>query len=351
MSIVSLPQHLATRQARPTDPAAARRQQLEVVSEQFEALFLQQILKQMRKAGDALSADNPMRSRELSTMRDFYDEVLADTLAEKRQTGIADMLVRQLSGESGKVIPAPVPTPLGVPTGSSRPVASLQSSPSLASTWQRGIEAIDSAWERGKAGFMALVDSVIKHESAGNVAAVSPKGARGLMQLMPGTARDMAAELGIPFDEARLTSDAAYNKRLGTAYLNKMLDRYDGHQALALAAYNAGPGKVDEWLKTNGDPRTGEISTHRWVQKIPFAETRNYARNILDDLASVQPVERTAPADRSAEAALGWFPQASLNSGADPVALPRQQHAASAVGHQSGAFAQPIRLEPKEMKS
>ncbi len=90
MSIVSLPHHLNAMRARHDGPSAARRQQLEMVSEQFEAMFLQQILKQMRKAGDVLSAGNPMRSRELDTMRDFYDEVLAETLAGKRQTGIAD---------------------------------------------------------------------------------------------------------------------------------------------------------------------------------------------------------------------------------------------------------------------
>ncbi|WP_462380874.1 transglycosylase SLT domain-containing protein [Pseudomonas sp. Marseille-QA0892] len=346
MSIVSLPQNLTNRPLHPDNPAAARRQQLEVVSEQFEALFLQQILKQMRKAGDALSADNPMRSRELSTMRDFYDEVLAETLARRRQTGIADMLVQQLSGDPATGQPAPVPAPSN-PTAQ---LASLKPALGATSTWQRGIDALDAVWERGKAGFLALVDSVIKHESAGNVAAVSPKGARGLMQLMPGTARDMAAELGVPFNEARLTSDAAYNKRLGSAYLNKMLNRYDGHEALALAAYNAGPGKVDEWLRTNGDPRTGQITTGRWVEKIPFAETRQYTRNILGDLATAQPAEWETPADRSAEAELGWFPQAGLNSAIDSVALPRK-HTGTTVGHQSGAFAQPIRIEPKELKS
>lgn len=342
MSIVSLPQHLNTLRNRADGPTAARRQQLEVVAEQFEAMFLQQILKQMRKAGDVLGAGNPMRSRELDTMRDFYDEVLADTLAGKRQTGIADMLVQQLGGETGT---AQAPTALAGQVGSGLQSGGLHA---LRGTWQRGVDALDSAWESGKAGFKSLVDSVIKHESSGNIAAVSPKGARGLMQLMPGTARDMAAELGLPFSEARLTTDAEYNKRLGSAYLNKMLDRYDGHQALALAAYNAGPGKVDEWLKIHGDPRKGEVGTGAWVQKIPYAETRNYTRNILNDLRA----EASKPVEPRAQIQPLSDPlPPTLNSAADAVALSTQHHRVVGGGHLSVAFAQPIRIEPKEVVS
>ncbi len=342
MSIVSLPQHLNTLRNRPDGPTAARRQQLEVVAEQFEAMFLQQILKQMRKASDVLGAGNPMRSRELDTMRDFYDEVLADTMASRRQTGIADMLVQQLSGEVSGA--APAPAVLAGHAGSGLQGGGLHA---LRGTWQRGVDALDSAWEGGKAGFKTLVDSVIKHESAGNIAAVSPKGARGLMQLMPGTAQDMAAELGLPFSEARLTSDAAYNKRLGSAYLSKMLDRYDGHEALALAAYNAGPGKVDEWLKIHGDPRKGEIGTGAWVQKIPYAETRNYTRNILNDLSAAAP----RPAEPRAQLVPVASPQPALKSGVEAVALSPEQRNVVGVRHLSVAFAQPIRIEPKEVVS
>ena len=109
MSIVSLPQHLASLRGRNEGPSAARRQQLEAVCEQFEAMFLQQILKQMRKAGDVLAAGNPLRSRELDTMRDLYDEALADSLATKRQSGISELLVAQLSGEAGTTQPTALP--------------------------------------------------------------------------------------------------------------------------------------------------------------------------------------------------------------------------------------------------
>lgn len=102
MKIVSLLQNPDSMQPATDAPAIAGRDRLEVVSEQFEALFLQQILKQMRKAGDVLTADNPMRSRELDIMHDFYDEAIAESLAQRKQTGIADMLVQQLSGRDGR---------------------------------------------------------------------------------------------------------------------------------------------------------------------------------------------------------------------------------------------------------
>lgn len=137
--------------------------------------------------------------------------------------------------------------------------------------------------------FNALRDAIIGRESAGDTNAVSPKGARGLMQLMPDTAEEVAGKLGVPYDKERLTQDPEYNKKLGTAYLQMMLDRYTGSEGLAVAAYNAGPGKVDDWLKQNGDPRNGGISMQDWVQQIPYKETRDYAQNVLADKASILP--------------------------------------------------------------
>lgn len=135
----------------------------------------------------------------------------------------------------------------------------------------------------------ALRDAIIGRESGGDTNAVSGKGARGLMQLMPGTAEEVAAKLGLPYSKALLTQDPEYNKKLGTAYLDMMLKRYSGSEGLAVAAYNAGPGKVDEWLKQNGDPRNGGISMQDWIQQIPYKETRDYAQNVLADKASILP--------------------------------------------------------------
>jgi soluble lytic murein transglycosylase len=126
--------------------------------------------------------------------------------------------------------------------------------------------------------------AVARQESEFNPAAVSHAGARGLMQLMPATARQVTDRLGLPYDEGRLVSDPDYNARLGTAYLGQMLDNYGGSYVLAAAAYNAGPGRVRQWLDTFGDPRRGEIEPVIWVETIPFTETRNYVMRVLEAL-------------------------------------------------------------------
>ena len=293
MSIVPLSQH-SNRPALNGSGITANSgaSQLQVVAEQFEALFLQQVLKQMRKAGDALAAENPMRSREMSTMNDFYDGALADTLASKKQTGIADLLVAQLSGQGGKLSTeeaGSIARSTELPQrSSSQPLRNWQQPPSTAALL--GISPARSDVPVSTTTFNQLVSSVIRQESGGRVDAVSHKGALGIMQLMPATARHMAGELGIAYDQQRLTRDANYNKQLGSAFLNKMLDRYDGEPALAVAAYNAGPGRVDEWLQRHGDPRGGDVSTAAWVARIPFEETRNYTRNILRDLNQQQTI-------------------------------------------------------------
>ncbi|MDF2096673.1 lytic transglycosylase domain-containing protein [Aquibaculum arenosum] len=127
-----------------------------------------------------------------------------------------------------------------------------------------------------------LLLALIRQESSFNPEAVSPVGARGLMQLMPGTAADVAARLGEAYDPARLTADPAYNLRLGRAYLEEMLQRYGSSLPLALAAYNAGPGRVDAWLAAHGDPRRDEIGLLDWIELIPFDETRHYVKVVIE---------------------------------------------------------------------
>lgn len=143
-----------------------------------------------------------------------------------------------------------------------------------------------------------LLASVEAQESNGNQSSVSPKNAIGVMQLLPDTAKEAARDLGIPFDEKRLREDVNYNRELGAAYLNKQLQKYQGEPVLALAAYNAGPGQVDEWIKQFGDPRKGEISAEDFAQKIPYQETKQYVSQILrqsssdPSLAALPPEER-----------------------------------------------------------
>lgn len=125
-----------------------------------------------------------------------------------------------------------------------------------------------------------LISAVIAQESGGNQSAVSAKGAVGVMQVMPDTARQVAGEMGLEYDPEKLKGDANYNKALGTRYLQNMLARYGGNQTLALAAYNAGPGQVDKWVKTIGNPNQGEISDADFAARIPFKETREYVANV-----------------------------------------------------------------------
>ncbi len=128
----------------------------------------------------------------------------------------------------------------------------------------------------------ALALAVSRQESSFNSAAVSPSGALGLMQLMPGTAREVAGKLGMPYVQDKLTRDPAYNVQLGTQYLADMLQRFGGSYELALAAYNAGPGRVSRWLESIGDPRAGKIDMVDWIEMIPLRETRNYVQRIME---------------------------------------------------------------------
>jgi soluble lytic murein transglycosylase len=127
-----------------------------------------------------------------------------------------------------------------------------------------------------------LVLALIRQESAFYPRAVSRAGARGMMQLMPATAKRVARAVGEPYSRNRLLDDPKYNIQLGTAYLDSMMARFGNTPALALAAYNAGPSRVDRWIRQMGDPRTGEIALIDWIESIPFGETRNYVQRVLE---------------------------------------------------------------------
>ncbi|WP_240200178.1 MULTISPECIES: lytic transglycosylase domain-containing protein [Paracoccus] len=128
-----------------------------------------------------------------------------------------------------------------------------------------------------------LVMAIARRESEFNHTVSSHAGALGLMQVMPDTARSMARRIGEPFEQARLTRDAAYNARLGAAYLAGLRERFGPSVALVAAGYNAGPGRSARWLTEFGDLR-GQVDPVDWVEMIPFDETRNYVMRVAEAL-------------------------------------------------------------------
>lgn len=135
----------------------------------------------------------------------------------------------------------------------------------------------------GHEGNWTFIHAITRQESQFDRAAVSHAGARGMMQLMPGTAREVAGKLGLGYDAGSLTTDTGYNMTLGSTYFQQMLSYFGGSYPLAVAAYNAGPGNVNKWLRANGDPRTGAIDILDWIEAIPIFETKNYVQRVLEN--------------------------------------------------------------------
>lgn len=129
----------------------------------------------------------------------------------------------------------------------------------------------------------ALALSIARRESEFDPVVESGAGAIGLMQVMPGTGRDSAGELGIDFSETRLRSDPAYNVLLGSNYIAGLLDAYDGNPVLVTVGYNAGPGRVQQWRERFGDPRNADDIID-WIEDVPFTETRNYIMRVIESL-------------------------------------------------------------------
>lgn len=131
----------------------------------------------------------------------------------------------------------------------------------------------------------AIVFAIARQESNFEAEAVSTANARGLMQLLPSTAAAVARRHGIAHRPEWLISDPQHNVRLGAAYIQERLERFGGVMPFAFAAYNAGTGRVEEWLATYGDPRNGFRRMLDWMEMIPFAETRNYVQRVIENVA------------------------------------------------------------------
>ena len=129
----------------------------------------------------------------------------------------------------------------------------------------------------------AFILSIIRQESEFDLSANSHAGAKGLMQLMPYTAKLVSKQAKLPYSKSRLTSDPEYNINLGSHYIAGLILNYDGAYPFAIAAYNAGPNRVKYWKKINKDPQKKQIDYVDWVELIKFKETRNYVQRVLEN--------------------------------------------------------------------
>jgi soluble lytic murein transglycosylase len=141
-----------------------------------------------------------------------------------------------------------------------------------------------TAMPSGGSAERPLVLAIVRQESAFAPEATSSVGARGLMQLMPATAAQVASKLQLPFSLPRLTTDGLYNMLLGRSYVDTLVGDFGGSYPLAIAAYNAGPGRVRQWLRDFGDPRGADLTMVDFIEMIPFTETRIYVKRVLENL-------------------------------------------------------------------
>ena len=159
--------------------------------------------------------------------------------------------------------------------------------------YRRGLPVITSSWPIGaipksaKIGNTgrALAYAIARQESAFDHKAVSGANARGLLQLLPGTAKLMAKKTSVAYSFKKLTRDPAYNAKLGSAYLSEQLENFGGSYILTFVGYNAGPGRAREWIIKYGDPRGMPLDkVIDWVERIPFTETRNYVQRVMENM-------------------------------------------------------------------
>ncbi|MBP7710267.1 MAG: lytic transglycosylase domain-containing protein [Rickettsiales bacterium] len=134
--------------------------------------------------------------------------------------------------------------------------------------------------------YAPLIHAIVKQESGFAPTALSHVGAVGFMQLMPDTAKLVAKEVGVPYNRDKLATDIQYNVRLGSHYIKKLIDRFDGSEMLAIASYNAGPNATQRWINEFYDPRKEKDldMVVDWIELITYSETRNYVQRIMENL-------------------------------------------------------------------
>jgi soluble lytic murein transglycosylase len=136
----------------------------------------------------------------------------------------------------------------------------------------------------GPAIDQCMVYSIVRTESAFDQRDTSPANAVGLMQVTPEAGRDTAKRFGVAYDWERLVSDPVYNTQMGAAEISALFREYSGSYIMTFAGYNAGRGRVREWVAKHGDPRDPKIDAVDWVERIPLAETRNYVQRVMENL-------------------------------------------------------------------
>ncbi|MEA3041929.1 MAG: soluble lytic murein transglycosylase [Sphingomonadales bacterium] len=163
-----------------------------------------------------------------------------------------------------------------------------------------------------QSAYWSFAHGIIRQESSFDRAAVSHAGARGLMQLMPGTAREVSGRMGLPYEFGRLTTDPSYNVSLGTSYVATLMEQWGGNAVLTAASYNAGAGNVRRWIAENGDPRMPGVDVLQWIEAIPFTETRGYVQRVIENAVvydAMHPERARSPATGRTSWYLGRPPQ------------------------------------------
>lgn len=143
---------------------------------------------------------------------------------------------------------------------------------------------LDVFEKHGRSVDLAVLHGVARQESLFEEDAGSHVGAQGLMQLMPRTAREVSGQIGERYAHSKLTRDPGYNVRLGARYIEGLDRRFDGSMPMMFAGYNAGPGRVNQWVRRYGDPRVSVEAAVDWVERIPFEETRNYVMRVMENV-------------------------------------------------------------------
>jgi soluble lytic murein transglycosylase len=129
-----------------------------------------------------------------------------------------------------------------------------------------------------------MIYSIVRTESGFDQRDTSPANAVGLMQVTPEAGRDTAQRFGVTYDWQRLVADPVYNTQMGAAEISALFKEYTGSYVLTFAGYNAGRGRVRQWVAQHGDPRDPKIDAVDWVERIPMAETRNYVQRVMENL-------------------------------------------------------------------